>query len=124
MPHCDPEKKKAYQKAYRENNRGKAKEYQIEYRENNREKRKEYDKTQKGIKCRKTNTWKVRGIRCDDEWDEVYEWFSSTTNCNICDKLFVESSDKCLDHDHHLEGYNVRGVLCQKCNHYQNEIYH
>tara|TARA_R100000935_G_C2770352_1_gene137400 strand:- start:480 stop:791 length:312 start_codon:yes stop_codon:yes gene_type:complete len=96
--------------------------YMKEWREKNKESIKEYHKSSRRISSSKISVWKQRGIRCDGVWDEVYEWFSNTTNCNICDKLFVVSKDKCLDHDHHLDGYNIRGILCQRCNHRANEL--
>jgi len=66
--------------------------------------------------------WKRQGIRCDEEWDEVDDWYMNTQTCDICDKIFENTRDKCLDHDHHLEGYNIRGILCQKCNNVSNEL--
>ena len=77
------------------------------------------------LKRRESNriaNWEARGVECDDEWDEVYDWYIDTTHCNICDKEFVHSNDKCLDHDHDLEGYNVRSILCKKCNNVVNEL--
>ena len=115
---------KKYIKEWREKNKGK-----IAQHEKNRRSRasriqymKDFRKSPNGIKSNKIVDWKRWRIECNSEWDEVYEWYSSTTNCNICDKLFVESNDKCLDHDHELQGYNVRAILCKKCNNYYNEI--
>ncbi len=100
----------------------KLKEYNLQYYQKNKERIKEYRKTPQGKKPRKISVWKQHGIQCDEEWDEVYEWYISCKNCDICDKEFVNSRDRCLDHDHTLEGYNIRGILCQKCNYYQNEL--
>ena len=136
MP-MDKKAKTEYMRAWREKNREHDKAYMKAYRDKNREKRKEYYKqwrmdnveatyahwnTPRQKKSHAISRWKWFGIRCDDEWDEVYEWYSSKTNCDICDKLFVKSKDKCLDHDHHLEGYNVRAILCSKCNNHRNEL--
>ena len=129
-----PTNSKEYNRAYYAKNREviyeKKKEHLIEYgkkwRGQNKDRMKittqKYRKTPKSIKCAKLNAWKQHGIECNSEWDEVYEWYSSTTNCYICDKLFVESKDKCLDHDHELQRYNIRGILCRKCNNHYNEI--
>jgi len=81
-----------------------------------------YNATPEGYKIQTIGCWKKRGINCDEEWDEVYDWWLNVKTCDICDKEFEKSRNKCLDHDHTLEGYNVRGILCKKCNNYQNEL--
>ena len=101
------EKHNAEMKVWRDKN----KDYQVEYR-----------KTDKGYKITTISCWKSQyKINCDEEWDEVFEWWLNAKTCDICDKEFTKGN-KCLDHDHHLEGYNVRGILCQRCNNYQNEL--
>jgi len=104
------EKNKEARKAYaREHYKTlERKEYMKQYHE-------KYKKTEKGKKVATIASWKYWGLRCDDEWDEVYEWYQSSTNCDICDAPF-ETCKKCIDHDHILEGYNIRGILCAKCN--------
>jgi len=109
MPYKDPAKQKEYLKKYEERPE------RIKWKQ-------DYEKTPKRIKSNRINSWKLLGIRCDGGWEEVYDWYSETTNCDICSKLFTESMDKCLDHDHHIDGYNIRGILCQKCNNIRNEI--
>ncbi len=81
----------------------------------------EYIKTAKGKKVKRISQWKRRGIKCDEAWDEVYEWWMNEKTCNICDKEFTDGN-KCLDHDHTLEGYNVRGILCRSCNNILREL--
>ena len=111
MPHKDKEVRRKYlQEYYRKNYERLNKQYA------------EWGKTPKGHKQQTIRNWKHHGINCDEEWDEVFDWWLNAKTCNICDKEFVISTDKCLDHDHILEGYNVRGILCQKCNNYQNEL--
>ena len=130
-----PPNTKEYNKQYHEKNKAYRKEYGKQWREKNKEYMKEYRKkypgagylrewrkTPKGRRNQKISDWRTYGIQCNDEWGEVYEWYSNTTNCNICDKLFVKSIDKCLDHDHNLQGYNLRGILCKKCNNFSNEL--
>jgi len=101
-------------------------EWHRQFRENNREflrqRSKEYRQTSRYKEVSKIHIWKKRGIRCDEEWGEVYDWWLNAKTCDICDKEFVNSKDRCLDHDHILEGYNVRGILCKKCNYYKNEL--
>ena len=80
-----------------------------------------YRNTDKGMKVMRVSQWERRGINCDDEWDEVYEWWMSATHCDICGDEFTKGN-KCLDHDHHLEGYNVRGILCRSCNNILREL--
>ena len=120
MPYKDPEK----MKEYREKNKARQREYERKYREKDSrvEYMKDYRKTPIGHKSNKIGSWKKYGIRCDGAWEEVYEWHSCSTNCDICNKPFLTSKDKCLDHDHHLDGYNIRGILCQRCNNHYNSI--
>ena len=111
---------KEYWKKYQEKNKDKLLKKWRDYREENKDRLNANDRAR--VKSNRIKVWKKIGILCDDEWEEVYDWYSNTTNCDICDKLFVKSIDKCLDHDHHLEGYNVRSILCRKCNCHFNEI--
>ena len=76
----------------------------------------EYVKTAQYQKSSTISRWRSRGINCNGEWDEVFDWWLNAKTCDICDKGFDKSSNKCLDHDHILEGYNVRGILCRSCN--------
>lgn len=135
MPFDKKEYMKEYNKQYRANNKEKFKEYEnkpqrIKYikdyakknKEHLQQKQKEWGETPTGIKSNKIKVWKKIGIRCNDEWEEVYDWYGRSTNCDICDKPFTASIDKCLDHDHHLDGYNIRGILCKKCNNFRNEL--
>lgn len=96
-------------KEYSEKNREKLKEYNKQYHS-------QYHKTKKGQKVKTIGQWKHRGINCNDEWEEVYEWWLNCKSCDICDKVFDKRQNKCVDHDHTLEGYNVRGILCRTCN--------
>ena len=94
--------------------------YLKEYREKNKEKRHAYDKrfrqTDIGKKSRIISRWKHRGIIFDDfEW--LYDLYISRHTCEHCKAEFINSSDRCLDHDHDIDDYNnVRGIICQTCN--------
>ena len=94
----------------------------LRHRERSLATKKIYHATPKGYKIQTIGCWKKRGIRCDEEWDEVYDWWLNAKSCDICDKEFENSKDRCLDHDHILEGYNVRGILCKSCNNWWNEL--
>ena len=62
------------------------------------------------------NRWNKAGIICDD-MDGVYNHYLNCNRCEYCDEPFINSKDKCLDHDHSIiDRNNIRGVLCRKCN--------
>ena len=121
----DPVQVKEYRKRWRDKNKEKCNGWMKKWRDGNKDKvkgnMKEYRHTAQGIKVRRIHTWKWRGMICDDEWDEVYEWYQTTTNCDICD-VSLQGVKRCLDHDHTIEGYNVRQVLCYSCNQFHNEL--
>tara|TARA_R110000796_G_scaffold5_5_gene40 strand:+ start:6586 stop:6993 length:408 start_codon:yes stop_codon:yes gene_type:complete len=114
------EKIKQYQKEYREKNKLKQKLYHQEYLKNNNQKlnayRSEYNKTESGKKYQRIQTWKKRGIICED-WDILYDRFINCNKCEKCDNDLVSGNSKygrTLDHDH-LTG-NIRNILCRSCN--------
>jgi len=121
----DPIQVREYHRWWREENREKyytkAKKWKDDNKDKTKAYNKEYNATPKGIKNARIHGWRQQGIKCDGEWDELYEWYQTTTNCNICD-VSLQGVKRCLDHDHHIEGYNVRGILCASCNHRDNEL--
>ena len=62
------------------------------------------------------NCWKKRGMIFVDEehYDYIYKEYIRATNCDLCSKLFTNSRDRCLDHDHNTG--DPRNIVCQRCN--------
>ena len=107
MPYKDPEKRKQYQKQYREKNKEKRKEYLKEYRQ-----------TPQGRKTKRISNWKQYGV-IHQNFDELYEKFINTEFCELCNIKLTEDkrttpTTRCLDHDHNTG--EVRNILCNSCN--------
>jgi hypothetical protein len=53
-------------------------------------------------KTSRINNWRFYGVIFDhiDEINYVYDLYLNTDKCNKCEKIFNNSSDKCLDHCH------------------------
>jgi hypothetical protein len=64
------------------------------------------------VKALRINNWKRRGVIGD--LDELYKTYLETEKCNNCDYIFIDSKNKCLDHNHE-DGY-FRQILCRNCN--------
>ncbi len=126
------EARKQYMKEYYKNNKEKRKEYyeankqyykekDKKYYEANKEKIKEkikqYRQTEAGIKSLRIDNWKYRGVISED-YDELYEMYINTTNCEECNVELIEGSHgnnkRCLDHCHKTGKF--RNVLCHTCN--------
>jgi hypothetical protein len=128
MVHKDPERRKEYLREYARKNKERIAEYKKTYREEHKDKIAEYDKeryennkqyyidykqTPQGIKTRVLNHWKSYGVICND-FDKLYDLYINTDKCMYCEKVFADSFDRCLDHDHKTGLY--RAVLCRVCN--------
>ena len=144
MPFKDPEKEKEYkkeyrlknkdkikkyyqenkdkikeqQKIYRQENKDKIKEQNKQYRQENKDKIKEYRQNENCIKQKRISNWKTSGVVCDD-YDNLYEIYINTTNCEKCDIILTydkltTNTTKCLDHNHQTGLF--RYVLCNRCN--------
>ena len=64
----------------------------------------------------KKSSWSISGmIFVDDEhFQYVYNEFIHAKNCDLCNKLFLKSRDRQLDHDH--DTGEIRNIVCNKCN--------
>jgi hypothetical protein len=108
-------------KQYRNNNKEKIAEYIKQYYLNNKEKVAEQNKQYflDNPKIFIISHWKRQGV-IDDDFDSLYEYFITQTNCWICNKVYNNDNvmdRRCLDHDHDLlDEPNIRYICCNYCN--------
>ncbi len=107
MPYKDrqSERAKASNKKYSQSEKGKA---------NQKKCNKKYRQSEKGHKNNMTYNWKNNQKMIADDWNDVYNIYQNTECCNYCCKIFKDSLDKHLDHDHQTG--EIRAVLCRSCN--------
>jgi hypothetical protein len=75
-----------------------------------------YQQTPEGIKKQRINKWVRQGI-IDPDLSLVYDYLITQMNCMICDKVYLNSQDRQLDHDHTInDGDNIRYICCGLCN--------
>ena len=110
------DKKKAIQNRYLKKNIEKD---PVKY-EKHLQTRRDYSKTYEGKKTRRISNWKIKGI-IDADFDLLYDYLISQTNCDICDIKFKNSLDRQLDHDHTTG--EPRYIVCCKCNKMLSSIY-
>tara|TARA_R110002153_G_scaffold1086_6_gene5103 strand:- start:180 stop:659 length:480 start_codon:yes stop_codon:yes gene_type:complete len=124
MDEIKKQKKRESNRKYREknkekinNNKERNREYQKEYRQKNKEKNKEYRHTPSCQKSITKYNWKIGGLYMDN-FEEVYQRYLSTTNCDRCSVLLTTGDNckttKCMDHCHYTSKF--RRVLCLSCN--------
>jgi len=117
----DKEKKRIYDKKYREKNEKKIKENKKKYSKENaerlNEKQQKYRQTEAGRKSERINAWKKMKVICDD-WDALYEYYVNCWECENCGVELIEgqfgNNKRVLDHCH-ITG-KFRNVLCHYCN--------
>jgi len=57
--------------------------------------------------------WKRRGLIYDN-YDELYDVYINTMECQHCKTEFTKNNWRCLDHNH--ETGLFRKIVCHKCN--------
>ena len=57
--------------------------------------------------------WKRSGLIYDD-YDELYEVYINTMECQHCESEFTKNNKRCLDHSH--ETGLFRKIVCNRCN--------
>tara|TARA_R110002020_G_scaffold456775_1_gene673432 strand:- start:139 stop:450 length:312 start_codon:yes stop_codon:yes gene_type:complete len=92
-----------------------------------REKKKEYMRVyylKHGAKTRETtaiSNWIKRGVKTKNLKDIYHKKYIPATHCEACNKEFINTRDRCLDHDHTTGKF--RQIICQKCNNRDNWRY-
>jgi hypothetical protein len=64
-------------------------------------------------KSMRISDWKINGI-IDEDLHAVYDYYIKETHCMVCFKVYKNTFDKCLDHDHKTG--EIRYICCRKCN--------
>jgi len=57
--------------------------------------------------------WKKSGLIYDN-YDELYEVYINTMQCEHCQTEFTKNNRRCLDHDHTTGLF--RKIVCHRCN--------
>ena len=89
------------------------KEYYIKNKDHINQRNKNYKDTPNGKKSERICRWKQQGV-INEDFDTLYDLYINTDKCMYCEKVFADSYDRCLDHDHKDGSY--RAVLCRVCN--------
>tara|TARA_R110001606_G_C14981744_1_gene604507 strand:+ start:100 stop:567 length:468 start_codon:yes stop_codon:yes gene_type:complete len=106
---------KDYTKQYNIDNEEKIKQYYIDNRQKILNKQKKYRKDYPNKFLIKI--WKYNGlIELEGvySYQSLYEYYISITHCEVCNKKFKNSNDRCMDHCHTTNIF--RWVLCRSCN--------
>ena len=134
MPIKDPQKRKEYEKKWRENNRDWHKKPENRKKQSTARRNKrietlknlpdKYEYDYSGDKKSKMRwIWtKRKGLRLCD-FERTWKRYINTTNCEICD-ISLKKVKKNMDHCH-SSGY-MRFIVCQRCNgflRYRDEYY-
>tara|TARA_R110000787_G_scaffold1144_2_gene4096 strand:+ start:165 stop:650 length:486 start_codon:yes stop_codon:yes gene_type:complete len=114
------ERRKINTKKWKKENKEKVKAEGRKYYQKNKERLAAYQKSipERTRKSKGIWLWKIRGLICDD-YNELYEKYINTTNCELCDVELTTDrhntkTTRCLDHDHYTGLF--RNVVCHTCN--------
>jgi hypothetical protein len=64
-------------------------------------------------KAKTIYNWKKRGLIYDN-YDELYEVYINTMECQYCQTEFTKNNCRCMDHNH--ETGLFRKIICNRCN--------
>tara|TARA_R110000823_G_scaffold102209_1_gene219262 strand:- start:864 stop:1391 length:528 start_codon:yes stop_codon:yes gene_type:complete len=64
-------------------------------------------------KSKMISTWKHKGVVYNN-FDTLYQHYIETLNCEWCGKVFENTRERHLDHDHSTGAFRL--VVCHKCN--------
>ena len=67
----------------------------------------------KDHKSSKKKYWKWVGVNMDN-FDEFYNRYIHSSQCELCNKIYDKNSNRCLDHCHTTGKF--RNVVCRTCN--------
>jgi len=64
--------------------------------------------------------WKTYGLiwTSEEEFEDIYERYIASTNCELCDEPYKNNYDRHMDHIHYINnkwGW-FRNVVCRSCN--------
>ena len=110
------QRRKDNMKKYHAEHKDRAKAYREEHKQKKDDYMKEYRKTDAYKKSYRITNWKKSGVKCDD-FNELYDKYNSTWNCEECNVELKEGNyknKKCLDHDHETGVF--RNIICNRCN--------
>jgi len=61
------------------------------------------------------SNWKKSGLKItEEEFERIYDLYIFATECDLCNKKFKNSRDRCMEHNH--ESGEFRNIVCQPCN--------
>jgi hypothetical protein len=67
----------------------------------------------KDHKSSKKKYWKCVGVNMDN-FDEIYDRYIHSSQCELCYKIYDTNFNRCLDHCHTTGKF--RNVVCRTCN--------
>lgn len=63
--------------------------------------------------------WKQTGLIMDN-FEDIYQKYIHTTNCELCNKEFLKSNDRQMEHNH--ETGEFRNIVCSSCNMLKHDV--